>query len=96
MKTIAAAVCILGCVAGAAFAQGSGAAKGPTMTTEQRQTMAAAHEKMAACLRSDKAVEECRSEMMKSCQENKGSCPMMGGQGGPMGHGGRRMQPPTK
>jgi hypothetical protein len=95
MKTIAMAVCLIGCVAGAAFAQGSGMAKGQAMTVEQRQKMATAHEKMAACLRSDKAVEECRGELMKSCQEDGGACPMMGGNGGPMKHG-RRMQPPTK
>ena len=89
MKTIAAAVCIFGCIAGAAFAQGSGAGKGPTMTTEQRQTMAAAHEKMAACLRSDKALDDCHGEMMKVCHEAKGenACPMMGGMMHGKGHG---------
>jgi hypothetical protein len=37
----------------------------PPPTKEQREKMAEAHEKMAACLRSDKAIEECHAEMMK-------------------------------
>ncbi|MGZ3787871.1 MAG: hypothetical protein ACXVLQ_05075 [Bacteriovorax sp.] len=50
------------------------------MTQEQRQNMASAHEKMATCLRSDKPVEECRKEMMQSCQDTMGKdgCSMMG------------------
>ena len=31
-----------------------------------REKMAKAHEDMAACLRSDRAIEECHSEMMKN------------------------------
>jgi hypothetical protein len=48
---------------------------------EMRQKMATLHEQMAACLRSDKAVADCRTEMMKGCQEQMGSkgCGMMGG-----------------
>lgn len=42
------------------------------MTTEQRQTMAATHEKMATCMRSDKPMDECKTEMMKSCEESMG------------------------
>ena len=48
------------------------------MTKEQRENMAAMHEKMAGCLRSDKAMNECRTEMMGQCQA------MMGGDGCPM------------
>ena len=50
------------------------------MTSEQRQSMAVAHEKMATCLRSEKSMEDCKMEMMNSCQENMGkeSCSMMG------------------
>jgi len=50
-----------------------------SMTPEQRQTMAAAHEKMAICLRSDKKTEDCHKEMMNSCEENmgKGMCSKM-------------------
>ncbi|MDD4974515.1 MAG: hypothetical protein PHY93_09215 [Bacteriovorax sp.] len=48
-------------------------------TTEQRQSMAASHEKMAVCLRSDKPMEDCRKEMMQSCQDmmGKDGCAMM-------------------
>lgn len=48
------------------------------MTKEQRENMAAMHEKMAECLRSDKAMSECRTEMKGQCQA------MMGGDGCPM------------
>ena len=39
-------------------------------TTEQRQTMASCHEKMAACLRSAKMMKDCHDEMMgiKECE----------------------------
>jgi hypothetical protein len=57
-----------------------------------REQMAAVHEKMAACLRSDKSFADCRTEMQKNCQSmmSRDSCPMMG-----MGPGMRRhmMQP---
>jgi hypothetical protein len=58
---------------------------------EQRERMAALHEKMAACLRSDKEFSVCRDEMRKSCQAMSGEqgCPMMG-----MEHG--RMGPPPE
>jgi hypothetical protein len=51
----------------------------PSMTSEQRQKMADAHEKMAICLRSDKPVSSCREEMKKACQEGMGKeeCSMM-------------------
>lgn len=46
---------------------------------EMREKMALAHEKMAACLRSDHSVADCRQEMMKSCHEMGGhACGMMG------------------
>ena len=62
--------------------------KMPTMTTEQRQKMADAHEKMAVCLRSEKAISDCHEEMMKACKEDMGKdgCPMMGGKGMHHGH----------
>jgi hypothetical protein len=37
-------------------------------TKELRVQMAAMHEQMAACLRSDKPVVDCRNDMMKACQ----------------------------
>lgn len=52
-------------------------------TKEMRQQMAQAHEKMAACLRSDREFSECRQEMMQSCagQSSTYGCGMMMGQG---------------
>lgn len=38
-------------------------------TKEMRESMATMHEKMAACLRSDRPVSECRKEMMQSCHD---------------------------
>jgi hypothetical protein len=53
----------------------------PALTKEQREKMATIHEKMAACLRSDKSLADCHKEAMQSCQEMMGKegCPMMGG-----------------
>ena len=58
-------------------------------TKEQRQKMAELHEKMANCLKSDRAVSECRKEMMQSCKETMGNdgCPMGGMMHGKRGHG---------
>jgi hypothetical protein len=57
--------------------------------------MAALHEQMAACLRSDKSIADCQTEMMKSCRDTMGTqaCPMMG-MGHGMGMGNGMMQPP--
>lgn len=51
----------------------------PEPTKQMRAKMASVHERMAACLRSDTAIGDCRSEMMKSCHEIMGErgCPMM-------------------
>ncbi len=48
---------------------------------ETREKMATAHERMAACLRSDKPIAECHSEMMKSFGHvpADSGCPMMHG-----------------
>lgn len=54
------------------------------MTAEQRQKMADVHEKMAACLKTDKSIEDCHKEMAGSYKDMMGgkeSCPMH------MGHG---------
>ncbi len=50
------------------------------ITAEQRQQMAGMHEKMATCLRSDKSMDDCHSEMMATHKDFKdqGSCPMHG------------------
>jgi len=62
----------------------------PEPGPEARQKMAAAHQKMADCLKSDRPMSECKAEMKKSCHEMKekgeGGCSMMG-TGGGMGHG---------
>jgi hypothetical protein len=62
--------------------------KWPEPTKEQRQKMAEMHEKMAACLKSDKPASDCHKEMMASCKEAMGKeCPMMHGKGHGMHHG---------
>jgi hypothetical protein len=50
-----------------------------TPSKEMREKMAAIHEQLAACLRSDKPIADCRKEAMKNHQEmvGKGGCPMM-------------------
>lgn len=56
---------------------------------EMRGQMATLHEQMAACLRSEKSLSECRTEMMRSCQSLMGSqgCRMATGMGMGMGGG---------
>ncbi len=49
--------------AGAALAADPGTSTRPPPSKEQREKMAEAHEKIAACLRSDKPIEECHAEM---------------------------------
>ena len=64
----------------AAMATDMAPAGGAEPDREMRAKMAGVHEQMAACLRSDKSMSDCRSEMMKGCQELMGGhvCPMMG------------------
>jgi hypothetical protein len=52
-------------------------AAGPSK--EMREKMAAFHEQLAACLRSDKPIADCHKEAMKHHQEmmGKDGCPMM-------------------
>jgi hypothetical protein len=38
---------------------------------QSREQMARAHEKMAACLRSERPLAECRAEMMHTCKAAK-------------------------
>lgn len=61
------------------FAVASNAAEPSAMqpTKEMRATMASAHEKMAACLRTDKPMAECREEMRKGAPMMRGQCSMM-------------------
>lgn len=51
-----------------------------TPSKEMRDKMAAVHEKVAACLRSDKPFGDCRAEMQQNCKTMMGEqgCPMMG------------------
>jgi hypothetical protein len=53
------------------------------LSKETREKMAALHEQMAACLRSDKSLAECHSMMIQGCHEQLGSdgCPTMTGMG---------------
>lgn len=62
-------------------------------TKEMREKMATLHEQMAACLRSDNSIADCRVEMRKHCREMMGSqgCTRMMGTGGMMGMGGGMM-----
>jgi hypothetical protein len=66
--------------ASAVFAADPPAANSTAASKEMREKMATVHEHMAACLRSDKPLADCRSEMMKDCQDTMGKkeCPMMG------------------
>lgn len=87
MNKIAMFLFIVGMSGQLSFAEDMGkktsAMKMPAMTTEQRQKMADAHEKMAVCLRSTKPFSDCHEEMMKACKDGMGKdgCPMMGGKG---------------
>ncbi|MEA9356604.1 hypothetical protein SHI21_10330 [Bacteriovorax sp. PP10] len=49
------------------------------MTPEQRVNMATIHENMATCLKSDKTVAACHSEMKENCKSMMGAegCKMM-------------------
>lgn len=64
--------------------------KASAPSTADRETMAAAHEKMATCLRSNKDLQECHNDLRAQCQATMGSnCP--GLQMGPgMGKGIRK------
>ncbi len=90
MNKIVMLLCVVGLSSGLALAEEQGKGQAPhhkPPTKEQREKMAQLHEKMAACLRTDKPVHECHEEMMKACQEQMGQdgCPMMNGKG--MHHG---------
>ena len=65
--------------ASAALAADPAKAPPAAPTAAEREQMAAAHQKMADCLKSDRPMSECKSEMMKSAHGMKGDmgCPMM-------------------
>jgi len=56
---------VLLCSAGSAFATEPPPDTRTPHTKEMREKMAEAHEKMAACLRSDRPIDECHDEMKK-------------------------------
>ena len=78
LRNLIASMMIAG--ATAVFAADEPPAPPSAPSKETREQMAAVHEEMAACLRSDKAFAACRDEMQKSCREMMGeqACPMMG------------------
>jgi hypothetical protein len=80
-----------------AFAGDPTASATSTVTTkEMRAQMATVHEQMAACLRSDKSMSHCRTEMMTSCQKIMGTQGCCMGQGAKGTHGGMmQSQPPA-
>lgn len=65
---------------GAAFAADAPGMTQAAPSKEVREKMASMHEQMAACLRSDKSVSMCHTEMMKRCHDLMGEkgCQMMG------------------
>lgn len=71
--------------AAAAFAADAPpASTGAMPSKEMREKMAVVHEQMAACLRSDKPIADCRTEAMQKCHQAMGQ---QGCQGMGMGHG---------
>ena len=66
--------------AGAVLADEPAQGTRPPPTKEQREAMAQEHDKVAACLRSDRPIEECHSMMMKAHQGMMRGHSSMGGQ----------------
>jgi hypothetical protein len=91
MKRLGALLGSLAMLGGYALAQEKAATStnAPQMTADQRSKMAEAHEKVAACLRSNRPLSECHDEMMKLHESGccGGDCPMMHGKGMKHGHG---------
>jgi hypothetical protein len=79
-STLAAGAIALALCAGAVFAADAPPPAHPAPSKQMREKMATMHERMAGCLRSDKAVATCHDEMAKACHEMMGEkgCPMMG------------------
>jgi hypothetical protein len=75
------AILLLSCATLAVAAEPAAQPSSPSKET--REQMAAMHDKMAVCLRSDRAFADCQREMHQSCQA------MMHGQGCPMMEMGR-------
>ncbi|MDE2219187.1 MAG: hypothetical protein KGL25_04415 [Gammaproteobacteria bacterium] len=60
----------LAATAGIAYSAESEHMDHPAPSKEMRAKMAAAHEQLAACLKSDKPISECHEEMMKMHEEH--------------------------
>ncbi len=76
---IGVAIGALSLLGGIALAAPPAATGGATVSKDTREKMATIHEQMAACLRSDKSIADCHSEMRKSCKDlGEDGCPMMG------------------
>lgn len=94
------AVALLAFAAPALAGQPEGAGKGPGKgpasaerkppTAEQRVKMAEHHERIAACLRSTRPIEECRAEMRTMHEEMRKQCKEAGGGECPMGYPGHQ------
>ncbi len=96
LRAIVAGIMLSGSGVNGAHAQQGGPAE---PSAASRQKMAEVHQRMATCLRSDKPIAECRSDMWKNCQDlmGKEGCPMMGGWGpGMMGGGMMQGAPPPQ
>ncbi len=78
-RSLASALTALVLLSGVAIAADTARAVPPEPSAEMRAKMAAVHEQMGACLRSDRPINDCRAEMMKECHELMGehACPMM-------------------
>jgi hypothetical protein len=66
--TVATLTLLCGCTT---FAAETSDAVAVAPSKQAREQMAQLHEKMAACLRSDRALTDCRSEMMRDCRAVK-------------------------
>ena len=82
-STLTAGLAVWAAVAAASVAVAGDAPATTSPSPEMRAKMATLHEQMAACLRSDKPMSECRAQMMKGCQDmmGKDGCSMMMGGG---------------
>jgi hypothetical protein len=81
MKKQIFAICIGLACTGGALGSSIGATKSDSAeapSKESREKMAAAHENMAQCLRSEATIEDCHKQMMDQCHDTNGDCPMMG------------------
>ncbi len=80
-KAVIASLALILGSAGIAFSAEPPSAAPPGPSKETREKMAAFHEQLAACLRSDKPIAECHKAAMKHHQEmmcKEGCpCPMM-------------------